>query len=156
MYYYSYTLIVYKVIQQLIYNLALFLSYLSTSIYLFPLLCGSHLVLIRCKILLVTNIRTKLSLILCSSSIIMQTLHLLLIIERGDLSFLLLYKNFLTLYKLSTLSHLIMLSRVTLCLSNIQVSIYCLIVIQSIYYLSWLFTYIFIFTILLYTPLNSY
>ena len=63
------------------YNLALFLSYPNISIYLFLSLCSSHLVLIRCKVLLVTDIRTKLPLILYSSSIITQTLYLLLTIR---------------------------------------------------------------------------
>ena len=62
------------------YNLALFLSYSSASIYLFSSLCGSYLVLIRCKVLLVPDIRTKLPLVLCSSFIIIQTLYFFLTI----------------------------------------------------------------------------
>ena len=76
--------------------------------------------------------------------------------KERDLSFSLLHKNFPTLYKLSTLSHFIMSPQVILCLSNTQVLVYYLITIQSIYYLSWLFIYISIFTILLYTLLNFY
>ena len=138
------------------YNLALFLSYPSISIYLFPSLCGSHLVLIRCEVFLVTDIRTKLPLVLCSSSIIIQTLYLLFTIEGGDLSFSLLHKNFPTLYKPSTLSHLVMSPQVTLCLSNTQVSVHHLVAVQSFYYLSQLFAYISTFTTLLYTLLNSH
>ena len=73
--------------------------------------------------------------------------------KEGDLSFSLLHKNFPTLYKPSTL---VMSSQVTLCLFNTQVSVYCLVAIQSSCYLSWLFVYTSIFTILSYTPLNSY
>ena len=69
------------------YNLALFLSYPSASIYLFLSLCGSHLVLIRYEVFLVTNIRIKLPFILCSFSIITQTLYLLFTIEEGTCLF---------------------------------------------------------------------
>ena len=74
--------------------------------------------------------------------------------KRGNLSFLLLYKNFLTLYKPSTLSYLVMSPWVMLCLSNTQVLVYYLVAVWGICYLSWLFTYISIFIILSYTPLN--
>ena len=105
---YSYTLIIYKVIQQLIYNLALFLFYFSIFIYLFPLFCGSYLVLIRCEVLLVANIRIKLSLVLYLSSIIIQTFYFLLTIERKDLFFHYFIKTFLhstNLLLYYTLSH---------------------------------------------------
>ena len=69
------------------YNLALFLFYLSASIYLFLSLCGSYLILIRCEVLLVTDIKTKLSLVLYSSSITTQTLYLSFTIERGTCLF---------------------------------------------------------------------
>ena len=155
MYYYFCALIVYKVIQQLIYNLVLFLFYSSASIYLFSLLYSSHLVLIKCEILLVANIKTKLSLVLCLSSIITQTLYLLLTIGERPV-FLLLHENFPTLYKPSTLSHLVMSPRVTLCLSNTQVLVHYLMTVQGFYYLSQLFTYTSTFTTLLYTSLNSH
>ena len=76
--------------------------------------------------------------------------------RKKNLFFLLLHKNFSTLCKLSTLSHLVMSSRVMLYLSNTQVLVHCLMAVQSIYYLSWLFTYTSTFTTLLYTLLNSY
>ena len=69
------------------YNLALFLSYPSASIYLFLSFCGSYLVLIRCEVLLVTNIKTKLFLVLYLSSIIIQTLYLPFTIGRGTCLF---------------------------------------------------------------------
>ena len=59
----------------------IYLSYSNAFIYLFFLLCSSHLVLIRCKVLLVADIRTKLPLILYSSSITTQTLYLFLTIR---------------------------------------------------------------------------
>ena len=80
MYYYSHALTVYKVIQQLIYNLALFLSYSSVSIYLFLSLYSSHLVFIKCEVLLVTDIKINLLFVLCLSFIIIQTFYLLLIV----------------------------------------------------------------------------
>ena len=99
------------------------ISYFNIFIYLFLTLYSFYLVLIRCKVLLVTNIRTKLPLVLCSSSITIQTFHLLFTIGGEDLSFSLFHKNFPTLHKPSTLSHFVMSPRVTLCLSNTQVSV---------------------------------
>ena len=75
--------------------------------------------------------------------------------KEEDLSFSLLHKNFPTLHKPSTLSHLVTSPRVTLCLSNTQVLVHCLMAVQGFYYLSQLFTYISTFTTLLYTLLNS-
>ena len=50
------------------YNLALFLSYPSASIYLFLSLCGSHLVLIRYEIFLITNISSIKDFVLLDTS----------------------------------------------------------------------------------------
>ena len=77
------------------YNLALFLFYSNVSIYLLSLLCGSHLVLIRCKVLLITNIRTKLPFVLYLSSIIIQTLHFLFTIKERTCLFHYFTKTFL-------------------------------------------------------------
>ena len=96
MYYYSCTLIVYKVVQQLIYNLILFLSYSSVFIYLFLSLYGSHLILIMYEVLLVANIRIKLPLILCLSSIITQTLYFLFTIKK---------RTYLFHYSIKTFPH---------------------------------------------------
>ena len=95
MYYYSCTLIVYKVVQQLIYNLILFLSYSSAFIYLFLSLYGFYLVFIKYEVLLLANIRIKLPLVLCSSSIITQTLYFLFIIEKKTYLFYYFTKTFL-------------------------------------------------------------
>ena len=63
------------------YNLALFLSYPSAFIYLFFLLCGSHLVLIRYEVLLVTDrpysnlVTQKLSIMIAYLSLAHRTMH---------------------------------------------------------------------------------